>query len=318
MPHLLFFGPPGTGKTSTILAMAKELWGPIAYKQRVLELNASDERGIKVIREKVKTFASLSCHSTIEGYPSPNWKLIILDEADSLTSDAQTALRRTMELYSSSTRFCLCCNYVSRIIEPLVSRCAKFRFKPIPDIEGLSRLEEIVKKEDIQFDQTSLSSSSSKSLLLTKFIRRCDGDLRKTITCLQTAHRLNGKINWAILNDLIGSVDDALIDAAISIIKTKNDSYDDNPLLITNWITNVLVPSGYSLQDFLSQFAEEFLLGNHGGISDKKLSLIAEKIGQIEHRMMDGADGPLQIMSLLSYCQWILRNQDMKINIMLS
>lgn len=304
----------------------------MAYRQRVLELNASDERGIKVIREKVKSFASLSTRSTVPGYPSPPWKLIILDEADSLTGDAQTALRRTMELYSKGTRFCLCCNYVSRIIEPLVSRCAKFRFKAIPEEEGLGRLEEIVRREgislsndvddvdDVSDDVVFDGKNAKNSTLLRRFIRRCEGDLRRAITCLQTAHRLNSTISWEILNDLTGSVKDDLVEASIELIKPGGggvrDTSVNNPTNIAKWVTGSLQASGYSLQEFLSQFGEEILLGNHG-FSDGKLSLMSEKIGLVEHRMMDGADGPLQIMSLLSYCQWLL-SFDGKVNIMLS
>lgn len=203
---MLFYGPPGTGKTSTILALAKQLYGPDLIKSRVLELNASDERGISIVRAKVKDFArqQLSTAPTynvmtedkdgVDGgpkmvryrdkYPCPPFKIIVLDEADSMTQDAQSALRRTMETYSKMTRFCLVCNYVTRIIDPLASRCSKFRFKSLDQGNAVKRVDDIARLEGVR-----LAEGVSEEL-----VRVAEGDLRKAITFLQSAARLVGSL----------------------------------------------------------------------------------------------------------------------------
>jgi len=186
---MLFYGPPGTGKTSTVLALAKELYGPELIKSRVLELNASDERGISIVREKVKDFARMQLSQPSAAYraqwPCPPYKIIILDEADSMTQDAQSALRRTMETYSKITRFCLICNYVTRIIDPLASRCSKFRFKSLDQGNAQRRVEDIAKKEGVGLETGAVEA----------LIRCSEGDLRKAITFLQSAARLVGAVS---------------------------------------------------------------------------------------------------------------------------
>lgn len=188
---MLFYGPPGTGKTSTVLALAKQLYGPELIKTRVLELNASDERGISIVREKVKNFARMQLSNPPAGpagveyrkkYSCPPYKIIILDEADSMTQDAQSALRRTMETYSKITRFCLICNYVTRIIDPLASRCSKFRFKSLDEGNAGRRIEDIARLEGVNLEDGVVET----------LLRCSEGDLRKAITFLQSASRLVG------------------------------------------------------------------------------------------------------------------------------
>ena len=188
---MLFYGPPGTGKTSTILALSKQLFGPDLFRSRVLELNASDERGINIVRTKIKDFARQQLSSAPAGpageeymkkYPCPPFKIIVLDEADSMTQDAQSALRRTMENYSRITRFCLICNYVTRIIDPLASRCSKFRFKSLDGGDAVARIAEIARLEGVPLEDG-----------VPEALARCaEGDLRRAITFLQSCARLVG------------------------------------------------------------------------------------------------------------------------------
>ncbi|WWC68510.1 uncharacterized protein I206_102439 [Kwoniella pini CBS 10737] len=224
LPHMLFYGPPGTGKTSTILALARQLYGPDLFRARVLELNASDERGISVVREKIKTFARetprhVGKSSDGKIYPSPPYKLIILDEADSMTQDAQSALRRIMETYSKITRFCLVCNYVTRIIEPLASRCSKFRFKPLAQNSTQARIEMIAQNEGVQAEDG----------VLNLILQLAGGDLRKAITYLQTAQRLHGAIEpptpiFALsIHEISGVVPDDLITYLLSVMGVDKD-----------------------------------------------------------------------------------------------
>jgi replication factor C subunit 2/4 len=214
---MLFYGPPGTGKTSTILALAKELYGPELLKTRVLELNASDERGISIVREKVKNFARMQLSNPSPAYaklyPCPPYKIIILDEADSMTQDAQSALRRTMETYSKITRFCLICNYVTRIIDPLASRCSKFRFKSLDQGNAKRRLEEIAEKEGVKCEDGAVDA----------LIRCSEGDLRKAITYLQSAARLVGAVGQKGRRDDGDEDEDAMdVDDVSKIVTVKS------------------------------------------------------------------------------------------------
>jgi len=187
MPHLLFYGPPGTGKTTMALALAYELYGEY-WRENVLELNASDERGISVIRERVKEFAR-----TAPMGKAP-FKLVILDEADNMTSDAQQALRRTMEMYAANTRFILIANYVSRIIDPIQSRCAMFRFTPLPKELVFQRLEYIAKCEGIKVTKDGLEAIWDIS----------QGDMRKAINILQAAASITNKIDAEVVYKALG------------------------------------------------------------------------------------------------------------------
>jgi replication factor C subunit 2/4 len=264
LPHMLFYGPPGTGKTSTILALAKELYGPELIKSRVLELNASDERGISIVREKVKDFARMQLSNPSAEYrakyPCPPYKIIILDEADSMTQDAQSALRRTMETYSKITRFCLICNYVTRIIDPLASRCSKFRFKSLDQGNAKKRVEEIAEKEGVQLEDGAADT----------LIRCSEGDLRKAITFLQSAARLVGavkvldpdedamdldekddkRVTIKSVEDIAGVIPDATIDALVKAMEPRSKGlvYEAVAKAVTD-----MVADGWSATQVVSQ-----------------------------------------------------------------
>lgn len=283
LPNLLFYGPPGTGKTSTILAAARELYGPHLYRQRVLELNASDERGIQVVRQKVKNFAQLTVAGTRpDGKPCPPFKIIILDEADSMTGPAQAALRRTMEKESRTTRFCLICNYISRIIEPLTSRCSKFRFKPLTNQIQEERLLDICEKENLKYTKESIAA----------LVKVSDGDLRKAITFLQSAARLNmdKEITEKAITDIAGVVPAKMIDNLFQICFTG--TFEKLEVAVKN-----MVDEGYAATQILSQLHESVI---EQDLSDKQKSAITEKMAVVSKCLTDGADEYLQMLSLCS------------------
>lgn len=179
MPHLLFYGPPGTGKTSSVMAMCREIFGP-KLSERVVELNASDKRGINVVRGTIKNMASAAIGAADPDYPCPGFRIIVLDEADTMTLDAQSALRKIMEDYSLTTRFILICNYTNNISEPILSRCPAIQFKPIAHADMARRLQKISDKE-------SLGVTSE---VLDTIVEISGGDMRIGITTLQNTGAL--------------------------------------------------------------------------------------------------------------------------------
>jgi nuclear protein localization family protein 4 len=338
---MLFYGPPGTGKTSTILALAKQLYGPELMKSRVLELNASDERGISIVRQKVKDFArqQLSVAPTYnvmtedkdsgdkgkmvryrDKYPCPPFKIIVLDEADSMTQDAQSALRRTMETYSRMTRFCLVCNYVTRIIDPLASRCSKFRFKSLDQGNAVKRVEDIAKLEGVKLDDG----------VSEELVRVADGDLRKAITFLQSAARLvgatqaqasaGGKKRKVVVED----EDDMDIDEPASKPSNPNISLEQiaeiagvipAPTLATlsdslypksasksiryNEIAKVvenMIAEGWSASQTVAQLYEQVMFDER--VEDIKKVRLVGVFSETDKRLVDGGDEHLAVLDL--------------------
>jgi len=185
LPHLLLYGPPGTGKTSTILALARRIYGAENVRQMVLELNASDDRGIDVVREQIKTFAStkqifsLGANTVKAGGSSiAAYKLIILDEADAMTNTAQMALRRIMEKYTANTRFCIIANYSHKLSPALLSRCTRFRFSPLKERDIRVLVDKVIEEENVKIMPDATDA----------LVRLSKGDMRRALNVLQACH----------------------------------------------------------------------------------------------------------------------------------
>lgn len=304
---MLFYGPPGTGKTSTILALAEQLYGPNLMKSRVLELNASDERGISIIREKVKDFArttvSKPSQQDLENYPCPPYKIIILDEADSMTNDAQSALRRTMENYSKITRFCLICNYVTRIIDPLASRCSKFRFKPLDESNALDRLTYIAKNEGVTYEDEAL----------TTLLKNSGGDLRKAITLLQSAAKIGGHsrekeeddgmdveptpLTVNVVNEISGTIPEELVNTLLAACRAESASDDFGAVFKRlRAVVDNLISDGWSVGQLIIQLHEKVIADEF--FNSEQKSKITWMLSDVDKRINDGSDEHLNLLDL--------------------
>ncbi len=287
LPHLLFYGPPGTGKTSAILAVARQLFGPKLFRSRILELNASDERGINVVREKIKKFAQkkVGRGDGMEGYdpryPCPALQIIILDEADSMTGDAQAALRRIIENYTKTTRFCILCNYLSKIIDPIVSRCMKFRFNPIGAEAQEVKLKEIAAQEGVKIEPDGL----------TNLIRLSEGDMRKSITALQCASRNKEKhVDMANIFSVMGVVPDQIVKSVVEDSQGKSTAELQQQ-------TESIICEGYSVAAILSQTAD--YLQCCKTLTDPQKADVARAASETEHRLLEGGSEDINLLNFL-------------------
>ena len=286
LPHLLFHGPPGTGKTSAILALSRNLFGDVFVKERVLELNASDERGLDVVRDKIKTFSKVSV--SLHQGDIPAIKLVILDEADTMTPDAQSALRRTMETHATMTRFCLVCNYASKIIAPLASRCAKFGFRPLTPASMKRRLLYICEKECVIFPGCSRS-------VFDAIVKSAGGDMRKSINTLQTVSHLPRPTPELVV-EISGEVPDSVFDLLWSAA-----TCDANFGVVVDAVSR-FVEQGYSATKVLEKVYHKVVTGE-STLSDENRAAVCTKLLEVDRCLGDGADEELQLLDLCCVVQ---------------
>mmetsp|Transcript_23432 Transcript_23432/g.73495 ORF Transcript_23432/g.73495 Transcript_23432/m.73495 type:complete len:345 (-) Transcript_23432:156-1190(-) len=273
LPHLLFYGPPGTGKTSTILACAKRLYGE-KYGSMTLELNASDDRGIDVVRERIKEFAAT------RRLFSTGVKLVILDEADAMTNDAQFALRRVIERYTKNTRFCLICNYVSKIIPALQSRCTRFRFAPLKPDQIRGRVADVIAAEGADVSQDGMEA----------LLELGDGDMRRVLNILQSAHMAYGHVDGAAAYRTAGNPLPADVQAVFHAF--NNRSFAD----AVEYVRDMQADKGYALIDLVKCIAEVTVQHE---MPPKVLGALLIAFSDLEHRLAAGGSETLNRAALV-------------------
>lgn len=264
LPNIIIHGEPGSGKTSSILAMARELYGEKYFKTEVYELNASDERGIDTVRNKIHNLAKKSVSSPV------GFKLIILDEADFLTKDAQAALRKIMEKYSDKTIFCLLCNYIYKIIPPIKSRCAPFYFKPLTTEEIKNQLHKISKLESIEIDDNNIDF----------IIHKSSGDLRKAIILLQQSYFNNN------IEDLIGIVNHNIYDKIFNIENNDKELYET---------VDIIYKNGYNISNIVKDIFHYTLTKK---INDDKKQKIIQFITETDKNINQGCNEYFHFLNL--------------------
>lgn len=291
LPHLLFYGSSGTGKTSTAFALINQLYGPRRVSEKVLELNASDENGINIVRDKIIKFANIVVGTSDPKYPSPSYKIVILDEADSMTSEAQTALKKVMEKTCAITRFIFICNYENKIIDAIKSRCASFRFNSIDNKILKEKLKFIANKENIKI----------KNDVYNAITKICNGDARRSINTLQNLKyipNMNGLITVSDLYNITSNIDKTYLDRYWKDILTGNMTKISQIVLE---ITNDGHPTLYILECIKDKLIDT-------NMTDIQKSHIFIHIGNVERMVNAGSNNYIQILAVFSYIHAIYNN----------
>jgi len=274
VPHCIFAGPPGTGKTTAALCLARDLYGDV-YREHIMELNASDERGINVVRETVKTFARVKSIGEIP------FKIMILDEADNMTADAQQALRRTMERYTETCRFIMCANYSGKIIEPIQSRCAPFRFTYLPREEHDRCLKAMAEKEKVK-----LSSEGVDAIFEV-----CSGDLRRAINTLQAAASLDKPVDAKTIYSITGRATPA------DVQRMMKTAIEGDFLGARKQLRDMIQKYGIAGSDIIRQIHTEIFRSD---IPEQWKIRLADVVGEADYRLVEGSDEEIQLSALLA------------------
>lgn len=275
VPHCIFAGPPGTGKTTAALCLARDFYGE-SYREHLMELNASDERGIDVVRETVKTFARSRSIGEIP------FKILILDEADNMTSDAQQALRRTMERYTETCRFIMCANYSGKIIEPIQSRCAPFRFTFLPREEHDNYIKHIADRENVQLLPDGAGA----------IFEVCGGDLRKAINTLQSAASVNKPVDAKLVYSITGRASPA------DVQKMLTTAIKGDFLGARKQLRDMIQKYGVAGSDIIRQIHTEIFKAAE--IPERWKIKLADIAGEIDYRLVEGSDEEVQLSALLA------------------
>jgi replication factor C small subunit len=277
LPHLLLVGPAGVGKTTSILALARDLYGT-GYRNFILELNASDERGIGIIREKVKNFARTAAIA------SPvSFKILIMDEADHLTSDAQHALRRTMEIYTKTCRFCLIGNYSENIIDPIQSRCSVFRFSPLEEPDLKNYIQGIADKENLDIVEEGLDA----------IYQAAKGDVRKSINLLQAAAANQKLIDDVAVYNLLGNVSPEKVRDMLQV------ALDGQFLESRELLRELLIDQGLAPDDIIRNIYREIM--RHSSLTEQMKVKLSDTIGEVDYRLTQGSRAEIQLSTLLAH-----------------